>query len=459
MDILRFIKKYQVPLILSLIFAVSLSLFYPSLKYYFFQDDWFVLNWVRTGDLKSFFEFRTDIIYWRPLSMPLFFWFGKNLFGLNPFGFHLISFIFHLINIMLLGRLSLLIFNNKKAALITMLFYATASFHFMSLSWLSLTWNTIGFMFFQIALIFYLNFRKNKSFYSRVGLITFFIFALASNEFAIVFPLAILVLDFLLGAKLNINYLKNHFALILSIFVSTAYLVLRIFIYPIPSKEEYFMAVDQRILKNLFWYVLWLFNLPEELKHQVVLSKLQITQNFINAAKNYLPYILILFTFNLLILFKILIMAMNKEILRLLVAAIIFLIISLTPVVTLPNHSFPYYLTIPSLFVFILIGKASVDYLEKIKSRRAVVTILLFIVSWVTISLSTLLLTRKIHWVTAEQNLSHQKIEFAKNRYPVLANNLIIELSGSNKQIMQSLMDQNAMQVFYNNENVETIYK
>src|SRR3989344_7144783 len=76
-----------------LIFAFSLFLFYPSLNYYFFQDDWFVLNWVRTGNLLSFFEFRTDIIYWRPISMPIFFWIGEKIFGLNPLGFHLLSFI------------------------------------------------------------------------------------------------------------------------------------------------------------------------------------------------------------------------------------------------------------------------------------------------------------------------------------------------------------------------------
>src|SRR3989338_10640602 len=91
----KIFKKYQTFFVFFLIFGLSLFLFYPSLNYYFFQDDWFVLNWVKTGDFLSFFKFRVDTIYWRPLSMQLFFWIGKSIFGLNPIGYHLISFTIH----------------------------------------------------------------------------------------------------------------------------------------------------------------------------------------------------------------------------------------------------------------------------------------------------------------------------------------------------------------------------
>ena len=77
------ISKYQIPLAFLGIFAASFYLYYPSLSYYFFQDDWFVLNWVRTDDFWSFFKFRTDIIYWRPLTMPIFFKIGQVFFDLN----------------------------------------------------------------------------------------------------------------------------------------------------------------------------------------------------------------------------------------------------------------------------------------------------------------------------------------------------------------------------------------
>lgn len=459
MDILSLIKKYQVQLVFLIICITSFALFYPSLNYYFFQDDWFVLNWVRTGDLKSFFEFRTDIIYWRPLSMPSFFWMSKNLFGFNPFGYHLATFIFHLINILLLAYLTDLLLKSKKAALITAFLYSTASFHFMSLSWLSLAWNVIGLLFFQIALIFYLSFRKKAFFYNAVLALIFFIFAILSNEFTIVFPLALIISDFILGSKFNFDYLRNNFVLMCSSAIVVAYLTIRIFIYPIPSEAEYSIAVDQRIFKNILWYALWLLNLPEELKYQVILSKFQITQIFLNAAKNYLPYILILFVANLITLFAILVGGVRNKSSRLLVAATIFFTLGLMPVLILPNHSFPYYLTIPSLFVFILIGKASSSYFKNMKSKRAVMIILSFIVTWVALSLLTLILTRKIHWITAEQNLSREKIEFIKNQYPTLPRGLIVEIPNSSKQIIQSLMDQDALKVIFNSDDIKTIYK
>src|SRR3990167_8144149 len=75
------------------IFAVSFALFYPSLNYYFFQDDWFVLNWVRTGDFKSFLLPHKDTIYYRPLSMPFFFWGLYQLFGLKVIYYHVFVFV------------------------------------------------------------------------------------------------------------------------------------------------------------------------------------------------------------------------------------------------------------------------------------------------------------------------------------------------------------------------------
>src|SRR3989344_5601891 len=123
---------------LLLTVPAAVFLFYPSVDYYFFQDDWFVLNWVQDSDLVSLLKFRTDIIYWRPFSMPLFFKITSLAFGLNPFAFHLLTFIFHLLN----SSLIYLLFRQKftrHIAAFTAFLYATAAFHFIPLSWLSTT--------------------------------------------------------------------------------------------------------------------------------------------------------------------------------------------------------------------------------------------------------------------------------------------------------------------------------
>src|SRR3989338_7146981 len=130
-------KKYSIWLIFLLIFSTTFALYYPSLNYYFFQDDWFVLNWVKFQSFISFFSFRTDIIYWRPITMPMFFKLNNILFGINPTGYHLVAFLFHFANIILIAKILRELKVSKKSAILGSFIYAVAAFHFVPLSWLS----------------------------------------------------------------------------------------------------------------------------------------------------------------------------------------------------------------------------------------------------------------------------------------------------------------------------------
>src|SRR3989344_8141419 len=97
MDILNLIKRYQVQLSLLVICLVSLTLFYPSLNYYFFQDDWFHFNISKAQNFKefiSFFQFRQDIIGWRPIPKQIFFFLLQTIFQSSPFLAHIIIFAF-----------------------------------------------------------------------------------------------------------------------------------------------------------------------------------------------------------------------------------------------------------------------------------------------------------------------------------------------------------------------------
>lgn len=131
--------KYNSFLVLVSAFTISTLLFHPSLDYYFFQDDWFVLNWVKHESIWSFFKFRDDIIYWRPLSMPTFFFIGHKIFGLNPIPFHVFSFTCLFLLVFTVYLLFKKLFNNKRSGLMAAFLYAVWPIHFMSLSWLSTT--------------------------------------------------------------------------------------------------------------------------------------------------------------------------------------------------------------------------------------------------------------------------------------------------------------------------------
>lgn len=453
--------KAATPFILLLIFAVSFLLFYPSLNYYFFQDDWFVLNWVRTGDLKSFFEFRTDIIYWRPLSMPFLFWINRNIFGLEPFGYHGVTFLFHILSAFLLGRIIFLIFRSKVASIIITFFYATASFHFMSLSWLSLSWNAFGNFFILIAVYFYLVQEKIKNIFLVISLI-FFLVALASTEFALVFPLLIIFVELFRNNFDLSKALKRGMILVsTSSLIVLIYLFIRFVLFPIPSDGEYAIAIDSRVFNNYFWYLAWLANLPEVLKYQIQLTNLSAPKDttFLEPFRSYSYPLLTSFFIFALTLSALFINSSGISKVKAVITALIFIAFALSPVIFLPFHSSPYYLTVASIGFFVFIGYIFSNGFKKSTSIINLLLTILLIVSWITASFFNLAFTRKTHWIPAEQSISKEYIEEARNNLQNMSNIYTVEIINSDDPVKQSLMDQDAMQVIYNNENIKTVYK
>lgn len=454
-------SKAATSFILLLIFASSLLLFYPSLNYYFFQDDWFVLNWVRTGDLKSFFEFRTDIIYWRPLSMPIFFLLGEKLFGLRPFGYHLIVFIIHLVNTFLIGRIIFLLFKNRLSVFTIALLYATASFHYMSLSWLSLAWNVIGNLFILLAIYFYIFGERKPKVYFPLSFI-FFLLALASTEFAIVFPVLIIFVE-LFRNNFNLSKaLKRGMILIsASSLIVLIYLFIRFVLFPVPSDGEYAIAIDSRVFNNYFWYLAWLVNLPEVLKYQIQLTNLSAPKDptFLEPFRPYTyPLLTSSFIFAL-TLGALFINISGRSKIKALIAALIFIAFALSPVIFLPFHSFPYYLTVASIGFLVFIGYIFSNIIKKSTSIINLLLTILIIVSWITTSFFNLAFTRKTHWIPGEQSISKENVDEVQNKLQNMGNINTVEIVNSDGQVKQSLMDQNALKVIYNSDDIKTIYK
>ena len=460
---IKFFQKNYLFLTTGLIFFISFFLFRSSLNYYFFQDDWFVLNEVSnvtTGDLINLFKFRTDIIYWRPIGMFLFFFIGKNLFGLNPFGFHLISIFFHLINSFLIGYLSFILFKNKLAAIIAAFLYSTAAFHFMTLSWLSLTWNVIGSTFFLLALISFYLFKRLKSKLILAMTIFFFCIAITSSEFALAFPVFILLFELFYGKQNIVKILKGLTFIFPILLIDFLYILVRFIIVPIPATGEYVPIIDLKVINNIFWYGAWLVNVPEVFKNQVQASQFSFSKDptFLEPFKPYfLPLLFSLSVF----LFSanyLLTKTFKQKLFKKLFGALILLVLGLLPVIFLPQHSFPYYLTISSIGFFVFIAYVLTQVLTNVTnvSRLAIICL---VGGWFFASLTTISFTRKTHWISGEQAISKKYIEKVLNEYPNLPDSKIVVITGSNDQVKQSLMDQNALKVIYNNDEVRTIYR
>ncbi len=433
-------------LIFPLIFAVSLFLYFPSLNYFFFQDDWFVLNWVQNSDWLSLLNFREDIIYWRPISMPIFFKLGQTVFGINPTGYHLVAFFFHLLNIVLVYYLFCTLKISKHISLLMSFLYATAAFHFVPISWLSTSSYIIGPTFIFASLIL---FFKNRLILSIFGLTL----ALASSEFA----LTLIPIILLLKNKFQITP-KN-----LTPFAAIAifYLALRFLIFPLPSRGEYQVQLNPKVITNLFWYAAWTFNIPEKVSTIFFFSNLK------GSVQAVLPFVSVLIT-PLIFLFSFLILAAKKLDLASLTKGFIWFVVGIFPVLFLPSHTYSMYVVVGSLGIFYILARA-LDRLKKYQLQIiSVLAIIWFVSSFLTISF-----TRSNHWIPNQQAISRAYIKEIQKQTQKPPSNTIflfkpadIRFSRENKFVLvetednvkQSLNDQDAVQVIYKDTSLKSIY-
>jgi len=448
------IKKNQIFIGFLVITAASLFLFYPSLNYYFFQDDWFVLNWVRTADWPSFFKFRTDIIYWRPLSMPLFFALNKLFFGLNPFGYHLVSFGIFFILVFCIYQLFTLLIGDRKIAIIAPLLYAVWPIHFMSLSWLCTTSYIIGPLLQVMSFIFFIKYAQRKKNIFLIISFVIFILALASSEFSLVLPLIMFGWGFLIQNKKYFKEIWPYFIIVV------VYLIARWFVFPIPAKNQYQITINHLIIDNLIWYFGWALNFPESFKDLIDQRfPVQSVKILIQFWRISLPTII------LIALFIKLTISLLKKNLRLLLMGLLWTIIGLLPVIALIGHSYSMYLSFAGLGVLYLISVA-------IKSANKI-WMILFIILWFLSSWANLQFTRNTHWLVNEQAISRSYMGYVKKHIQNPSSESIflfrpadLNFSRENNFILvetedtlrQSLSDQEAIKVIYNEPTLKSIF-
>lgn len=429
------------------IFALSLYLFLPSLNYYFFQDDWFVLNWIRTGNIASFFSFRTDIIYWRPLSMPLLFATTKAFFGLNPQAFHALAFGIFVLLVIVIYNLFLILAKDKKLAIIAAFMYAIWPIHYVSLSWFSTTSYIIGPLFQCLSFIYFLKTRRLLTY-------LFFFLGLMSSEFTIVLPAIFFAWSFFEKKKMSLKFIAPLFI------TDVIYFVLRFVIFAVPASGSYSPVFNLQLLYNFIWYVLWAIGFPESFKYLVfpsqVMHSIKILTQFWTIS---LPTVII----STILASKIL--SKFKKRLQNYIFGLFWLTIGLAPVITVTNHSYPMYLSFAGLgFIYII--------LTAIKGEK-VLPIASVIVLWTLISITNLQFTRITHWARNEQAISKAYIEEAlkKDQLPqqnsafifksanvTFANNHNFTLVEGENNLGQALNFNDAMQVVYSDSSLKSIF-
>ncbi len=413
-----------------LLIIITTFLYFPSIRYGFFQDDFLHLTTTQippTGLLKFFTD--NSAIYYRPLGLQFAYWLQQQIFGPRPIYFHFVSFSIHLLNSFLVYSLITKVTKNKSVSFLASFLYATSAIHFMSLFWLAETNLLLGTLVLFLSLNFYLSRRFFLS-------LLIFIIGLFTHEVVIIFPALVFLLR-----RPPLTYLINL------LFFSVIYLIFRLFIIPIPITGTYNLHLGSDTLSSFIWYGLWSLNLPEELKYQFVLSKLTFQPKFVT---NFIPHLTIWLAGLLIILLLIFtrLLQLLRQSSHLLATGLLWFIAGTSLFLLLPLHQYPMYA---------LAGLPGLTLILALAAPRRPLALIIFLLAWLVPAFVTLRFSELTHWTVQEARRVEDIFHRSQKQYSEFPpySTLIIK---TDYQLNQALFDQLGLQFLYQHPTLKTYY-
>ena len=131
-----------------------------------------------------------------------------KFFGLHSSGYHWVSLLMHLINILLVGFIARLISKNNFISLFTALFFAVTPMRVESIAWAAERKDLLYSMFFFASMIFYI-FYLQKEYKTKYLLLSFLFFTLSvfSKTMAVSLVPVLFLIDFYFNRKFSLKAL------------------------------------------------------------------------------------------------------------------------------------------------------------------------------------------------------------------------------------------------------------
>jgi protein O-mannosyl-transferase len=156
---------------------------------------------IRTVNLKALFSTYVMGNY-HPLTM-LFYSLEYQLFGLNATGYHLVSLLLHLANVVLVFYAVYHLSNKPIIAFVASLLFGIHPMHVESVAWASELKDLLYSLFFLASLIFYLKYLKNGSKVAYYSSLLLFLCSLLSKGMAVSLPVILVLIDYFTGRKIR----------------------------------------------------------------------------------------------------------------------------------------------------------------------------------------------------------------------------------------------------------------
>lgn len=422
-----------------------------TLSYYFLQDDFYLLLIAKASSFKDFLSFFTvqkGLIAYRPLSDQIYYYLLQAIFGLNPFFFRLVNFVLVLLTFILITKVVALLTKDKLTGVLTGCFWVTASLHFMTLSWIAAAYNIVGTFFYLITSLFFLKYILKGNRYYYFFSIFVFLLAVLSFEFSITWPIVFLIY--------SIYTHKRHYLKFVPYFViSLVYLLIKFTYTEIPKIPAYEVALNLNSFKALFWYALWALNIPEEFKYQVSNFLILMNNKFLS---EFWP--VVFKTYTSLIWLAVICAGIpiyryfKKEIKvnrKIIIISILYFVITISPVLLLPNHTYTMYLTLSSIGIYTPIA----HLLSSNKSKLLIISVLAI---WISSSQMTLNFYKKTSWIVGSQKTAKDVLEYSLLKYPTLPKGTTLYFPLTTRSEEQALSGKNAFKVMYDDAKLEVYY-
>jgi tetratricopeptide (TPR) repeat protein len=234
-------KKWTHLIFLILVAAVSVLVFYKTLRYDFVADDRLLIynkadyltDW---SNLKTVFASPFPAVTFEPIpfyrpAVTLANFINFHLSGKTTYGYHLVNLAFHVLNVILLYLLIFILFKSELLSLFTALFFAAHPIHTNSVVWISGRTDLIACIFVLLSVIFFIQ-RKDHTGALRVlllaGSLLSYLCALFSKEMALALPLFLFIWDYV-SEKEAIK--KKIVPYIPFLIVTLLYVILRVSVF------------------------------------------------------------------------------------------------------------------------------------------------------------------------------------------------------------------------------------
>ena len=447
------------------IVVLVLLLYYPAFSTFYTNDDFFHFAISKADSLSDFINFFNPAYavsgwdFYRPLSTQTIYFLVDGVFGKNPFWAHVFLFaLFAVLATLVYLFLSELI-KKKSTVLIAVFLYAVSAVHFAHLYFLG-NQELVHGIFYLGGLYFWIRFLKQTKKVEWYFLsLLFFLFSLASKEFAITLPgLAVLLYGYLWFKKeTKLNFLNLFKCLIPFGLICFIYGVLKLKFYGFGGRDSYIWQFSPGVLFNsLSWYGLWSLNLPEMFVDYVSFDGKINPDLWKYWSKQIIPIFVL---FGIMILFLIyslwlVFIEKKKKIQVFLMFAFGWFFIYLLPVLFLPWHKFAMYLTIPLVVV-----SASIALLINNFKKQKALLIGVFLLIYFFLSYFSLKLSFQTNWITCGARIARKVYIFINDNYYGPAKPIVIAFydqksneelpwKGS-QQLKVILSDQNFFEVYY----------